>query len=326
MMACNVQPPISDQHTVTQSKPLVTQSIAIDTTKQSPTHIAQEAPGLVSRHHVTANVSHYSHPHTKREVQRVLPVTQHQTKVTQYQPASVTHPLLVNCTTKYPIVVTAPVSTVVMETRKSNKEPMIRKIPISVTHSSSIPVTQSVVPVKQISPSKRKKLHDQHIQSPDIKHVKTTHHAHAHEVKPPLEFPHGLAMPIKQTGIAGSNYDAGDDKESLWNCGQCQRSFTQRALLQNHVCQGMPNRPYKCGQCEDTFTQSNDLRTHVVKHSNDKLFKCGYCSRSFAGATTLDNHIRTHTGEKPFVCNKCSKVFCTASQLSRHQKTPSECN
>ncbi|XP_029685777.1 putative histone-lysine N-methyltransferase PRDM6 isoform X3 [Takifugu rubripes] len=86
----------------------------------------------------------------------------------------------------------------------------------------------------------------------------------------------------------------------LWKCGQCFKTFTQRILLQMHVCPQNPDRPYQCGHCSQSFSQPSDLRNHVVTHSSDRPFKCGYCGRAFAGATTLNNHIRTHTGEKPF--------------------------
>nr|XP_032646659.1 putative histone-lysine N-methyltransferase PRDM6 isoform X3 [Chelonoidis abingdonii] len=99
----------------------------------------------------------------------------------------------------------------------------------------------------------------------------------------------------------------------LWKCGQCFKTFTQRILLQMHVCTQNPDRnsqqshlggsrkgPYQCGHCSQSFSQPSELRNHVVTHSSDRPFKCGYCGRAFAGATTLNNHIRTHTGEKPF--------------------------
>lgn len=115
------------------------------------------------------------------------------------------------------------------------------------------------------------------------------------------------------------------NETNMWSCGQCCRSFAQRAMLQIHVCPRSPKKPYKCGHCSETFAFSNELRTHVVTHTNEKPFKCGFCSRTFAGATTLNNHIRTHTGEKPFLCDKCGRNFSQASQLSRHQRLPSEC-
>uniref|UniRef100_A0A3Q2YXW1 Putative histone-lysine N-methyltransferase PRDM6 n=1 Tax=Hippocampus comes TaxID=109280 RepID=A0A3Q2YXW1_HIPCM len=111
----------------------------------------------------------------------------------------------------------------------------------------------------------------------------------------------------------------------LWKCGQCFKTFTQRILLQMHVCPQNPDRPYQCGHCSLSFSQPSELRNHVVTHSSDRPFKCGYCGRAFAGATTLNNHIRTHTGEKPFKCERCERSFTQATQLSRHQRLPNEC-
>ncbi|XP_051950491.1 putative histone-lysine N-methyltransferase PRDM6 isoform X2 [Xyrauchen texanus] len=111
----------------------------------------------------------------------------------------------------------------------------------------------------------------------------------------------------------------------LWKCGQCFKTFTQRILLQMHVCTQNPDRPYQCGHCSQSFSQPSELRNHVVTHSSDRPFKCGYCGRAFAGATTLNNHIRTHTGEKPFKCERCDRSFTQATQLSRHQRMPNEC-
>ncbi|KAM7436576.1 putative histone-lysine N-methyltransferase prdm6 [Porites harrisoni] len=111
----------------------------------------------------------------------------------------------------------------------------------------------------------------------------------------------------------------------IWKCGQCSQTFSQRVLLQMHVCPQSPDRPYQCGHCPSSFPGPAELREHVVIHINEKPFKCGFCGRSFAGATTLNNHIRTHTGEKPFRCDKCHKTFSQSTQLSRHQKCPEEC-
>lgn len=116
-----------------------------------------------------------------------------------------------------------------------------------------------------------------------------------------------------------------DGDVTLWKCGQCGKTFTQRALLQIHICPRCPDKPYHCGHCDQSFSQPNELRTHVVTHTHERPFKCGFCGRSFAGATTLNNHIRTHTGEKPFCCEKCGKSFTQASQLSRHQRMIGDC-
>lgn len=105
-----------------------------------------------------------------------------------------------------------------------------------------------------------------------------------------------------------------------FKCGQCKMSFTQRSLLNNHLCSRMTCKPYRCGHCHEAFALPKELRMHAVIHVSEKPFKCGYCLRSFSGATTLNNHMRTHTGEKPFECDRCDKSFSQASQLSRHRR------
>lgn len=105
-----------------------------------------------------------------------------------------------------------------------------------------------------------------------------------------------------------------------FKCGQCMTTFTQRSLLNNHLCSRMPCKPYRCGHCQEAFGQPKELRMHAVVHVSEKPFKCGYCLRAFSGATTLNNHVRTHTGEKPFLCEGCGKSFSQAFQLSRHRR------
>ena len=114
-------------------------------------------------------------------------------------------------------------------------------------------------------------------------------------------------------------------ESSLWRCGQCKKSFPQRTMLQIHICEQTPKKPYQCGHCSESFSRPTELRSHAVIHASKKPFKCGFCSRAFAGSTTLNNHIRTHTGEKPFVCEACGKHFTQGSQLSRHHRIPGDC-
>lgn len=131
---------------------------------------------------------------------------------------------------------------------------------------------------------------------------------------------------------SGFSFEATDESSkvesneiTVWKCGQCWKTFPQRAMLQVHVCSQVPFRPYRCGHCNESFSTSGEMRTHAVIHQRRKPFKCGYCSRSFSGATTLNNHIRIHTGEKPFRCENCGKTFSQGSQLSKHEKIPGDC-
>lgn len=132
-------------------------------------------------------------------------------------------------------------------------------------------------------------------------------------------------LPCEWPRVADGEFILENGEPKIWHCGQCDKSFAQRSLLQLHICSRNPNRPYQCGHCSQEFAHPNELRTHAVIHSGKKPFKCGFCSRTFAGATTLNNHVRTHTGERPFTCNKCYKTFSQASQLSKHKRSLYEC-
>ena len=132
-------------------------------------------------------------------------------------------------------------------------------------------------------------------------------------------------LPCEWPRVADGEFILENGEPKIWHCGQCDKSFAQRSLLQMHICSRNPNRPYQCGHCAQEFAHPNELRTHAVIHSGKKPFKCGFCSRTFAGATTLNNHVRTHTGERPFTCNKCYKTFSQASQLSKHKRSLYEC-
>ena len=132
-------------------------------------------------------------------------------------------------------------------------------------------------------------------------------------------------LPCEWPRVADGEFILENGEPKIWHCGQCEKSFAQRSLLQMHSCSRNTKRPYQCGHCAQEFAHPNELRTHAVIHSGKKPFKCGFCSRTFAGATTLNNHVRTHTGERPFSCNKCHRTFSQASQLSKHKRSLYDC-
>lgn len=184
-------------------------------------------------------------------------------------------------------------------TAHSASEPISPSTPVSTTHSAS----------ERISPS-----------SP----VSTTHSA-SQPISPSTPNSHDSGFSFDSGLTDSPSKSETNDENCIWRCGQCNKSFAQRAMLEVHVCGNVPFKPYKCGHCDRSFATSGQMRAHAVIHQGKKPFKCGYCARSFTGATTLNNHIRIHTGEKPFRCHKCRKTFSQGSQLSKHDKIPGDC-
>ena len=350
-MANNVKPPLSGcPHETSPVKP-VTQSIPVTVTQHTPVHVSpQVSVDFTGQHFVpmkTAQQRPVNIVHRMANVtpRRPLPVTQSPVKITQHSPVNAVHPMPAIYSQKYSSGGSAPIKiSPSQKTLTQSTFAVTPRVHNSVTHTVTQPPSQTR-PLP--SPKRKYSFPEQRVSPP--KEIRISHSGHSAHVRQIDVHAADKALPshglknceknqpqseINKDEVSAITNGINDDDKlelseeselSLWKCGQCQRSFTQRALLQSHICPGMADRPYKCGHCADSFSQSSDLRTHVVRHTNEKPFKCGYCSRSFAGATTLNNHIRTHTGEKPFVCTKCKKMFSTASQLSRHQRIPAEC-
>jgi len=212
-----------------------------------------------------------------------------------------------------------------------NQKTSPRDSPQARTAQTSSAKERELQANKQIQKENVKRKHEEHDRSNTAKKVKLQS---TQKTDGPKEMLRKLEearlkdkkdLPCEWPRVADGEFILENGEPKIWHCGQCDKSFAQRSLLQMHICSRNPNRPYQCGHCAQEFAHPNELRTHAVIHSGKKPFKCGFCSRTFAGATTLNNHVRTHTGERPFTCNKCYKTFSQASQLSKHKRSLYEC-
>ena len=110
-------------------------------------------------------------------------------------------------------------------------------------------------------------------------------------------------------------------KEKKFDCSDCDRKFSSKVLLDNHVKKrhsGTENT-VKCEHCPKTFSTNWEKNKHEqVFHI--KPFKCDQCGASFGRKANLDGHVRLHTGEKPFTCDICGRGFPLQSGLATHKK------
>ena len=106
-----------------------------------------------------------------------------------------------------------------------------------------------------------------------------------------------------------------------FKCDQCHKTFAQKNYLFRHLKIHNEEKPFQCDLCHKTFKQRGYLFRHRKIHDDDKPFKCDQCDWAFTRKVQLNVHLRTHTGEKPFQCNQCNKAFTRKDHLIYHLRT-----
>ncbi|CAG9772273.1 unnamed protein product [Ceutorhynchus assimilis] len=102
------------------------------------------------------------------------------------------------------------------------------------------------------------------------------------------------------------------------HCKICDRIFTSRGYLIQHINAHHSNKAFKCRKCGKRFFTKEDLDTHAEKHyDSKKRLMCQYCPKTFNYTSDLSRHQSLHTGRGLLKCS-CGKLFVRRDHMARH--------
>ncbi|KAI8433818.1 hypothetical protein MSG28_015782 [Choristoneura fumiferana] len=113
--------------------------------------------------------------------------------------------------------------------------------------------------------------------------------------------------------------NAGQDKSKLHECNICNKKYSSKTLLVEHMNLHNGQRPYTCHICHKSFASKYTHQSHLKTHlDRPRPFKCEECGKCFFTLQNLNQHLKTHSGIKEFECSVCGKAFGTQHNLEMH--------
>ena len=130
----------------------------------------------------------------------------------------------------------------------------------------------------------------------------------------------GLPLSLKTKGNKGMKKHV-KTHEQIYQCDQCENSYTNIIKFNSHVNTVHSERVYACEFCEYKVRTLANFKGHLLKHKGEYNFSCEQCDNMYVTKESLRTHIQTcHPVTPPVTCKICQKVFKLESQLNTHTK------
>uniref|UniRef100_A0A3B5AKV0 Zinc finger protein 407 n=1 Tax=Stegastes partitus TaxID=144197 RepID=A0A3B5AKV0_9TELE len=109
-----------------------------------------------------------------------------------------------------------------------------------------------------------------------------------------------------------------------YKCDICW-AFVMKKHLSTHLLGkhgvGQRKEKFECKLCERSFSEKWALNNHMKLHSGEKPYKCAWpsCHYAFLNLSAMKDHYRTHT-EKSYLCDLCGFAGGTRHALTKHRR------
>ncbi|CAK8691617.1 unnamed protein product [Clavelina lepadiformis] len=111
--------------------------------------------------------------------------------------------------------------------------------------------------------------------------------------------------------------------ENPLKCPQCERTYSRRSALLQHLQTHSSHLPFQCIYCHKSFKtkafkKRRKLQDHLLSHGTERNYSCHVCGKAFKIASTLAVHMKAHQDLRPYQCQQCGMAFKFKEHIRLH--------
>lgn len=126
---------------------------------------------------------------------------------------------------------------------------------------------------------------------------------------------------LQSSQLVGSGGEETDESQPF-QCPLCQKTYTWKGNLKQHMITHTGVRPFQCDQCHKGFFRKHDLMKHgIAVHATETPFACGVCNKGFhSEKLRLKHEQKIHYGGQFHECGSCAELFTNQEHLEKHNQ------